>query len=77
MKKEDHDTCPELIPYEKAARLLCEKRGTNPDEFKDVPHKTIHGATVRVHRWQSAAEELIDFSAMLISLKEAANTKAH
>lgn len=68
----DNDTCPELKPYERAARLLCAKRGVNPDDFKDVPHPTIRNMSVRVYRWQSAAEELIDFSAMLLSLREAA-----
>ena len=70
--KPDNNSCPELQPYERAARLLCQKRGTNPDDYKDVPHGTIVGATVRVYRWQSAAEELVDFSAMLVSLREAA-----
>lgn len=79
----DGNSCPELKPYEHAARLLCDKRGVNPDEYRDVDHPTIVLAKVRVYRWQSAAEELIDFSAMLTSLKEAAlaaqahNVKAH
>lgn len=69
--KPDANTCPELEPYKLAAYKLCEKRGVNPEEFKDVPHATLHGATVRVFRWQAAAEELIDLSAMLVSLREA------
>lgn len=66
----------DLELYEDAARILCKKRGHDPEESKKLPHPTIEGAFTTVYRWQAAAEELIDFSMCLTSLKEAAEAKA-
>lgn len=61
--------------YEKAARLLCVKRGLDPDEriTKHVGSgRVVTGAMVGVPQWVLAAEELIAFSQCLVALREAA-----
>ncbi len=58
-------------PYETAARIYCAKMGWDPDESIQLPHPTIVGHEIEVPRWELAAEELIEFSAKLSSLKEA------
>lgn len=46
--------------YEKRARLLCELRGVDPDEF--VGYSPPDGLAVAMYRprWQGAALELLD-----------------
>jgi len=64
-----------LVPYEKAARIFCQKLGINPDEIRQVPHPG--GLAMMVDRpcWRFAADELVDLSLKLASLREAVDKK--
>lgn len=64
------------LAYEKPARLLCKKRGHNPDELLTVPVDTVLGRReMKVAQWVFGADELISFSECLTSLKEAATSR--
>lgn len=62
----------ELKPYERAARIYCEKAGLDPNEMIPVPHATIAGAADLVPQWAMVAERMIDLSMLLTAMKEAA-----
>lgn len=64
-----------LAPFEAAARLYCQKVGIDPDEKIPVQNRRLVGVNSFVYRWQLAAEELMDFSMKLTSLREAAQPK--
>ncbi len=63
--------------YEPAARIYCEKMGVKPDAKVKVPHPGGLQALVEIPQWHLFAEELIDFSMKLTSLKEAAQETMH
>ncbi len=62
---------PKNHPYEKAARLYCERTGLDPDKKRNIPTSGLTGVTKRVAIWELVAEELIDFSIKLTVLQEA------
>lgn len=65
----------EVRPYEMAARIYMKKKG-GIDPESDVPraHPTIEGVLVYVPAWCFVAQELIDLSMMLNSIREANQT---
>lgn len=61
--------------FERAARILCDKRGVNADEVQIRQGESVLQGVVsllEVPLWVYAAEELIVLSQCLTSLKEAA-----
>ncbi len=63
-------------PYEMAARIYCKKRATDPNLLVPQEHPTLANVVVGVPVWCIAAEEMIDLSMKLQSIKEANETSA-
>lgn len=67
----------ELAPYERAARIYCERTGLDADATVQVPHPLIDGMMVDSWpQWTEVAERLRDLSLLLGSMKQAANEAA-
>lgn len=60
-----------LKPFETAARIYCSKVGVDAEARVPRPHPELAGVVITVRMWEVAAEELIDLSRKLTSLKEA------
>lgn len=67
---------PDLAPYEAAARIYCAKTGMDPDAEMVQRHPHLRGVTVRVPFWHKVAEQMIDLSLMLTSIREASQASA-
>jgi hypothetical protein len=66
-----HATNPMLKPFERAARIYCDKAGMDPDLKVRMPHPALEGVHLEIAQWETVAERLLDVSLMLTSLKEA------
>lgn len=63
-----------MRPYERAARIYCERNGYDPDQTEMAPHPLMAGAMVEsLPYWTAVAERLMDLSMLLGSMKQAAN----
>lgn len=60
-----------LQPFEPAARIYCQKTGMDPDLQLPRPHPTIAGLLEAWPQWRLIAEQLLDLSLMLTSMREA------
>jgi len=65
-----------LKPLERAARILCELNGDDPDQPIQVPHPLGLKVPFSEPLWYHAASALNDFNKMLIALKRAAAEQA-
>lgn len=61
----------EVKPFEMAARIYMKKIGADPNTHIPQPHPTIANVFVKVPAWCFAAQELIDLSMKLTSIREA------
>lgn len=61
----------EVKPFEMAARIYMKKIGADPDALIPQPHPTLANIDVRVPAWCFVAQELIDMSMRLSSIREA------
>lgn len=64
-----HPTPPELVPYERAARIYCERFRLDPDEQIPAPHPMGLHLPYAVPFWWQIAERMIDLSALLSAMK--------
>jgi hypothetical protein len=63
---------PHLVPFEKAARIYCERAGLDPDATVKVPHALIANMLVdSLPQWTDIADRLLDLSMLLSSMKAA------
>lgn len=63
---------PHLAPFEKAARIYCERAGLDADAVGQMPHPLIKGAVITSPpQWTEVAERLLDLSMLLSSMKAA------
>lgn len=60
-----------LQPYERAARILCEMDGMNPDQPVAQAHPLFPSVVEQVPQWHQAAEALLNFSKMMTALNRA------
>lgn len=63
----------DLAQYERAARIYCNRLGLDPDDHIEVPNPAgLVGVATTTLRWKQAAEQMILFSVMMVSMREAA-----
>src|SRR5687768_12714556 len=62
---------PSVVQFQRAAKILCEKTGEDPNATLTVPHPMISGVMVKVPYWYSIAERMYGMSLMLQSISEA------
>lgn len=68
---------PEHVkPLEMAARIYLKKRGASGDNLVPQEHPTLANVVVQVPVWCLVAEELIDLSMKLTSIKEASEKQS-
>lgn len=68
----EQDIPPHMRPYERAARIYCERAGFDPDQTAQVPHPLMAGALVEsLPYWTEVAERLMDLSMLLGCMKAA------
>lgn len=65
-----------LKPLEMAARIYLKKRGASADDNVPQAHPTLAGVVVLTPVWCFVAEELIDLSMKLTSIKEASEKQS-
>lgn len=61
----------ELAPFERAARIYCEKMDINPDDVVRVPHPIVVSSFVEYPRWVDIAERIVEFSIIMSALAQA------
>ncbi len=67
------DNTPEhLRPFERAARIYCQKVGIDPDGATVQPHPVLAGMTVSTPQWHEVAAGMLELNLMLLSIREAA-----
>jgi hypothetical protein len=63
---------PHLVPYEKAARIYCDRAGLDADATVKVPHPLIANMLVdSLPQWTEVADRLFDLSMLLSCMKAA------
>lgn len=69
-------TMNDIKQYERPARAYCAKLGLNPEEI--VLGSTLHSVngapSAGLQRWMPIAEQMINLSLMLVSMKESLTT---
>jgi hypothetical protein len=65
-------TPPHLVPYERAARIYCDRAGLDADATVKVPHPLIANMLVdSLPQWTEVADRLFDLSMLLSCMKAA------
>ena len=61
-----------LTPFEPAARIYCAMNDQPADAMMEVPHPFLLGVQLKRPAWHFPAENMINLSQMLTSMRQAA-----
>ena len=68
---------PHLVPFERAARIYCDRAGLDTDATVKVPHPIIQNTLVdSLPQWTDIADRLLDLSMLLSCMKAAKEQEA-